>query len=490
MLLPISSCLKPAGRRHWIIICLFFFAVVPAQAQQNGFYFSPLSSVYYKDKIAQLGKYSVPKLYTDKSSQAWYDEIVTGRNKGLLDAFKEDNIIYDTLLLNKCYSIFNRIKAGNKGFNFDSISLYINRSVVANAANYGEGTTMVNAGLFFWLDNDDELAMVLGHEIAHQLLRHSDSKISKSIAMLTSDEFKEELKNIKRSEYNKFDRFRKLMKGLHVESGKHSTYKESEADSLGVVLAKNAGFDIAAGSKVLLKLDNVDELFTSDKLYTLKDFFEKLPVDQSYFAVKPKYNGLSSATVTMNADKDIDSIKTHPDCIKRFETIMRKTMAAGDKPVCCTSLNSSYRVYKERALEEVVRYEYENNAIGLCIHLCLFALKNNYNPAYYNDFLSLCFSKLYYRDKKLERFSAVNSLAGRNTNLKQLQDYLFDVSTTDLEKLSGYYLHLNTATEGEDYQFAGLMYETEVKMKDAAAAYAGFNSKFPNNKYQYLIPKK
>lgn len=470
------------------IVASFFIIFSPLQAQQNTSYFSELSSTRYKDKIAQMEKYSVPKNYTDKSAQAWYEEILTDRNKGLLYAFKENNLIYDTVLLNKCNWIFNRIAAANKNFKFDTIKLYINRSVIANAACYGEGTIMVNAGLFLWLDNDDELAMVLAHEVAHQLLDHSTSKIDKSIAMLNSPDFKEELKKIKKADYGKLDRFRKLMKGLNIESGKHSTYKESEADSLGVVLTKNAGFNIAKGSRVLLKLDRVDDLFTADKLYTLKPFFEKASVDLSYFTVKRKYNGLSSANVTMNADKDIDSIKTHPDCIKRYEAVTGKTNT--DSVNCCTVLSNDYQSYKERALLEIARYEYENGTIGLCAHLCFFALKNNYTPSFYNALLSMCFSKLYYRDKHLERFNAANTYAKRNTTIKELQDYLFDVSTADLEKLSVYFLNQQADPYSEDHAFASLMYATEIKLKDTVSHYADYNKHFQKSKYQYLIQKK
>lgn len=153
----------------------------------------------------------------------------------MLALFKEDEILYDTSLLGKCNSILKKIASTNKQYSFESIRLYINRSIVANAACYGEGTVMINLGLFLWIDNEDELALVLGHELAHQLLEHSNSQMEKSITMLTSDDFKSELKDIKKSHYGKYDRFRKLMKGLYVESGKHSTYKESEADSLGLI---------------------------------------------------------------------------------------------------------------------------------------------------------------------------------------------------------------------------------------------------------------
>ncbi|GAB2838653.1 M48 family metallopeptidase [Ferruginibacter profundus] len=464
------------------IICL------PLNAQQSDIKFSVLSADCYADKIAQLKKYTVPKFYTDKSSQAWYDEILSGRNKSLIDDFENNKVVKDSLLLGKCNEILKKITAANPNFRFDTIHLFINRSIIANAACYGEGTIMINLGLFLWIDNDDELALVLGHEISHQLLNHSDSRIQKSIAMLTSEEFVTELNKIKKADYGKFDRYRKLMKGLNVESGKHSTYKESEADSLGVVLIKNAGFNIATASKVLLKLDKVEELFTSDKLYSPKDFITKAQIDPSYFVVKPKYNGLSSIKVTMNADKDLDSIKTHPDCARRYAAISGSNTAATVN--CCSALNISYKNFKERAMLELVRYEYENNKLGLCIHLCMFALQNQYNASTYNYFLSLCFSKLVYKDKNLERFNAANAYAEAGSNLKELQDFLFNCSTADLEKLAAYFLNINGANSTEDADFATMMYNTQVKMKDEASAYNSFKNKYPASKYNYLIQKK
>jgi hypothetical protein len=462
---------------------------VQTRAQQTAPNFSPAGSAQYKEKIAQLEKYAVPKIYPDKESQKWYEDIKTGNNKSLLQAFKDDDLIYDTLLLNKCNGILNRIIAGNKNFRFDTIKVYISRSISANAACWGEGTLMVNAGLFLWVDNDDELALVLAHEIAHQLLNHVENKIKGMIATLTSDELKQEIKNIKKADYGKYERLKKLMKGMSIETGKHSVYKESEADSLGVILIKNANFNISNASRILLKLDHVDELFTSDKLYVLKDIIDKAPVDLSYFNVKTKYNGLSNVAITMNADKDFDSIKTHPDCIKRFETIAGKGTTAATVN-CCMALNGLNGVYKENAMMEMVRYLYENNSIGFCIHLSVFALKNNYSPSFYNYFLSLCFSKLYDDDKKLERFNAVNMRGSRGTNAKELQDYLFAAGIDDLKTLAGHFLSYKIDPNSEDYEFAKLMYNTQVHNEDETNAYASYTRKFPKSKYLYLIQKK
>jgi len=457
-------------------------------AQQNPIAFSPLGAAQYQSRMNQLQKYTVPIKYTEKSAQAWYQEMMTDRNTALMQLFKNDAVIYDTLLLNKCNSIANRIIAANKNYAFDSIQFYINRSDVPNAACYGEGTIMVNLGLFLWIDNDDELALVLAHEMSHQVLQHLQSRMEKNIATLTSEGFKEELKDIKKSKEGRYERFRKLMKNFSVETGRHSTFKESEADSLATVFILRAGFNKINGAVILLKLDQSDAIFTSPALYSLKAFFEKAPVDQSFFVEKRKYNGLSSATVTMNADQDLDSVKTHPDCIKRYEAVT----GLGPKPAihCCTSLSPANSAYKEKAMLEIVRNLYEKNAIGLCIHFCIFALQNNYPAAIYNEFLSLCFSQLYWSDQHLQRFNTVNAKASAETTLKLLQDYLFDAGITDLDKLSAYYLSNAGPAGTEDQDFTLLMRNTQVASKEAVNASAAFNRKYPNSKYQYLIKIK
>ncbi|MBL0146921.1 MAG: hypothetical protein IPP48_15575 [Chitinophagaceae bacterium] len=140
---------------------------------------------------------------------------------------------------------------------------------------------------------------------------------------------------------------------------------------------------------------------------------------------------------------------------------------------------------------EIVRHLYENGAMGLCIHLSAFALKNQYEPSFYKYMLSMCFSKIYYNDKNLKRFNSVNTYADKGTNLKELQDYLFSVSTKDLEVLALYFLNTTAETNSEDYEFANTMYQTQVKEKETVIAYTAFNTKFPNSKYSYLIqPKK
>jgi hypothetical protein len=87
-------------------------------------------------------------------------------------------------------------------------------------------------------------------------------------------------------------------------------------------------------------------------------------------------------------------------------------------------------------------------------------------------------------------FDAVNAQALKGTTLKFLQDYLFNASLTDLEKLSSYFLNGASLANKEDQEFATLMRDIQINSKDAVNAYTAFNRKYPNSKYQYLIKIK
>ena len=232
-----------------------------AIGQMNTEYFSPLSAGSYSQKIAELKARIVPIIFTEKKEQKTYAEIINERNKSIVDALEQNRIVYDTMLLNKCKAIIEKIKVANMSFSFNNISFYINRSCIANASCYGEGSLFINLGLFLWIDNDDEMALIIGHELSHQFLNHADSKIKKDIALLSSDDFINEIRAIKKSSNGKYERYKNLMKELVVQNGTHSRYKESEADSLGLALIKNAGYNIKNAANILLKLDHVDDLF-------------------------------------------------------------------------------------------------------------------------------------------------------------------------------------------------------------------------------------
>jgi len=116
----------------------------------------------------------------------------------------------------------------------------------ASAVCLPGGRVFIYSGLFPYLDNKDELAVVLGHEIAHALARHKVerkassimSNFSASIIKILIDEDKSILKIQKDREKNRAD---EMMKEWVVLP--YSRTHEYEADHIGLILSTKAGYN-------------------------------------------------------------------------------------------------------------------------------------------------------------------------------------------------------------------------------------------------------
>ena len=135
---------------------------------------------------------------------------------------------------------------------------YFSKSEVPNASFIGEGVILFNLGLLDKIENESQLAFILCHEISHFYMNHVDNSINEYVAAINSKEMQKELKKIKNKSYNKTEELNKLIKQFSFSSGRHSRYKEAEADSLGVVFMKNTRFDIAESLASLAMLDSID----------------------------------------------------------------------------------------------------------------------------------------------------------------------------------------------------------------------------------------
>lgn len=473
----------------FLLIVALFSCIGSAFCQQANSYFSERSAVAYKERIAALKASTAPQKYKDKKQQTTYADLVKSANEYAYKTLEANEIIYDTLLLKKCGSIIKKLKAANKGFAFDSVTVYINRSPIANAMNVGQsGTMFINLGLFLWLDNDDELAIVIGHEYAHYFLQHMDQALEKNMAILASDDFKDELKSIKNSKDGKYQRLKSLIKDFTVQTGKHSRYKESEADSLSAVFLRNAGYNVNKAAIGLLKLDKVQDIYTKDSLYAVKQLYEHAVLDPTTLAETKKYNGLSAVKVTMNADKMIDSVKTHPDCVSRYKELTTASTAPAIN--CCTTITPEYRDIKERALQEIIRNLYETNELTLCIHFCHLAEQNGFTDPMYHYFIAASMFQIYGADKRLERFTYTNANADAGSNLKKLQDFIFKCNAENIASIGAYYLNHGKEIAGEDYYFAQLVQDINMGKIEKAVAAVKLKNKFPKSKYLYLLAEE
>ncbi len=159
------------------------------------------------------------------------------------------------------------------------------------------GYIMISKGLYDLLETEDELAAVLGHEIAHVLHKHHFNVIKKQSMVelgvkVAGDKSNQQLAQMATSMAGKM-----LARGLDKSA-------EYEADRDGIVLAARAGYDTSAMLKVLDSL----ELHGQRDRSALSHMFATHPAPEAreHELAKVVNDDIEAAAVLSPAAKRID----------------------------------------------------------------------------------------------------------------------------------------------------------------------------------------
>lgn len=114
----------------------------------------------------------------------------------------------------------------------------------ANAFCMPGGKIVVYEGLLPYTQNEASLAIVLGHEIAHAVAKHSAEQMSKEIKNQYGTQILGQVLNAAGVSSGTTQLAQLItQKGLQFRSLKYSRDNESEADRMGLIFAAMAGYD-------------------------------------------------------------------------------------------------------------------------------------------------------------------------------------------------------------------------------------------------------
>lgn len=114
----------------------------------------------------------------------------------------------------------------------------------ANAFCMPGGKIVVYEGLLPYTQNEASLAIVLGHEIAHAVAKHSAEQMSKQIKNLYGTQILGSVLNAAGVSSSTTQLAQIIaQKGLQFRSLKYSRDNETEADRMGLIFAAMAGYD-------------------------------------------------------------------------------------------------------------------------------------------------------------------------------------------------------------------------------------------------------
>ena len=213
------------------------------------------------------------------------------------EILKQEKLVNDTQAVERVERVFNRLVEAlpPKFRNRYEWKVYVLDRKEVNAFALPNGDIFVFKGLVDFVDSDDELAAVLGHEMAHVILRHGAEKIS--WAMLAQLGEYALLSQVSPADRELAAR----LYGLGVNIAfllPYSRKQEKEADIVGLLIMMRAGYNPEGAIKLWEKM--------------VKKFEDKEPPE--WLSDHP-----ASKHRLKYIQKVVKFLEEHPEYVEKFE---------------------------------------------------------------------------------------------------------------------------------------------------------------------------
>jgi len=384
----------------YLLLALLFTHELKAQSG-NPYQYQDLSDVVYRQKKDSIKKFwACPSLYSDKATQKKYKEIWDSRIDFITSAIENKSYLHEKEIYNYISAIMNELFAANPKYAAYRPFLLLDRSSAVNAYAIGGNIIAVNMGLVDFVESREELALVIAHELSHNILEHPDNSIKEKAEWLTSAEYKNQLNNILDSKYERYSRLKKILENYSFSRNRHNRYHENEADSLAIQLLKNT--HIGFYPEFFLRLDSADMQYRKTLKRPVKDYFADYHLSVEDWWLQKRSKGLSTRSYNFTDAAVIeDSLKTHPDCKERY----LRTLSLAAHSNALTPLPPSI---KSKAKKIMLWNMFDNYSLTACMYNILLEKDKENKDAWYDFMFANIISGMYYSDKQLNRFHAIS----------------------------------------------------------------------------------
>ncbi|HEY4798719.1 MAG TPA: M48 family metalloprotease, partial [Bacteroidia bacterium] len=210
--------------------------------------------------------------FSNNKAKASFIEILSNHSAELQSMNAAGLLMHGDSLTRSINQIKNNILSHNPSLANKRFELFMERTEEPNACNSGEGIVFFTTGLLVKFTSVDEVAFVISHEIAHDVLNHLRKEMVQTCEAENNSAFKKKLKKTSTIAYGRNTEYEHLWTALFYKEMEDSRRNELQADSLGFIFYKNSGYNIQAATETMSALDAADYDLYPDTL-DLKRFF-------------------------------------------------------------------------------------------------------------------------------------------------------------------------------------------------------------------------
>lgn len=414
-----------------------------------------------------------------RQANAFLKSLYEKRYEYLIKTVNDDFFVVDSEFTPFLQSVLDKIYNANPQLPRET-QVYAMRSSVPNALSFGDGTLGFTLSLLARMENEDQVAFVLCHEIAHYHREHSATHLKELTQFTYDKDLKQKMDDLKRSEYGRYTKLTEIFKWMGLSLTRHSRVHEFEADSVGLAYLSATGYDLRQASRVMEILDSASVPMNTQQVDFKKHFdFKYYPLKTSWL----KYEKSSTWHVTAIEN---DSMQAHPDCKRRAVALDRQRRRFEDTQNSASAADgaSSFRV---KSQFELVHSEYHFKRYGRALFRALLLTDQYPDNIYLQAIIGKCLYKLFVYQRNHELGKVLELPDPRfGENYDRFLTFMHRLRLTERSSLAYQYMSTRPALSFEDEEFLYALWlcsTLEVSKLDPDKVKAEYTEKFPGGKY-------
>ncbi len=373
---------------------------------------------------------------TDRKLLKYYESNYKEIFKTVKEHIRDGQMMNIPVISSALEQIIQEIKTKNPEVPKD-IQVLVLREEQPNAYTLGDNYLLVTLGLFRYLENEDQIASVLSHEIGHILMAHTLKALASNYER--DKESAADIKMIRQVQMKKTDRAFTLLKSLIYKGGKIKRIYEMQADSAGYMLFKNTRYRKNAFIDALKIIDRYDSLRPDGLLRkTYKRFFD-LPGQQfdDKWLKMEDFSSYNYGAFTEKFDKD--SVSSHPRTEERIQHL-KALFPELTRPEN-TGLSDTFSELKLAAVTHHIPNLFFNEQYGAVIFFSLRHLQEDPDNMFYKGWLGKGFQKIFEARKnyQLNRYLDRISPKDQTDSYRQFLSFMWNLKPEEIKNIAEFY---------------------------------------------------